>query len=260
MSLDLTANLSLLFFSHSLSFSHHFQGFRILKFHPKDSERIAPDGDLILYASGQSLQGTDTQPTTQPTTEPTTTEASFLRRQMGGYVELAIIGCKPHTLLLILNAIHGRARKLPREISLEKVAEAAVAVDYYQCAEALELARKCGCLLVSSAHLNLASLFFRTLFSTRWSGALAPTAGSPREVALHEVNPNTLAVIMNVIHGQTRKIPQGITLGELVEFATMADFFQCAEAVELAAKLWMRALKLHIPSYWTADIPKWIMV
>lgn len=114
--------------------------------------------------------------------------------------------------------------------------------------------------LVSSAHLKLASPFFRALLSTRWSGAQAPTAGSPREVVLHEMNPNAVAVIMNVIHGQTRKIPQGITLGELVEFATMADFFQCAEAVELAAKLWVQPLKRHIPSYWTAEIPRWIMV
>lgn len=82
-------------------------------------------------------------------------------------MELEIIGCKPHTLLLILNAIHGRARKLPTEITLEELAEVAVAVDYYQCAEALELACKCGCLLVFSAHLKLASPFFRTLLSTR---------------------------------------------------------------------------------------------
>lgn len=114
--------------------------------------------------------------------------------------------------------------------------------------------------LVSSTHLKLASRYFKTLLSARWSGAPAPTAGSHKEIAIIDCNPHVLGMMMNIIHGRTRALPKSMTLGELAQFAVAADFFQCSEAVELAAKLWMGPLKLHVPSYWTPAIPTWIMV
>lgn len=114
--------------------------------------------------------------------------------------------------------------------------------------------------LVSSTHLKLASRYFKTLLSARWSGAPAPAAGSCREIAINDCNPHVLGMIVNIIHGRTRAIPKSLTLAELAEFAIAVDFLQCAEAVELAARLWMAPLKLHVPSYWTPAIPTWIMV
>lgn len=42
-------------------------------------------------------------------------------------------------LLLLLNVLHHRNRQVPRKVSLETLAKVAVLVDYYECAEALEL-------------------------------------------------------------------------------------------------------------------------
>lgn len=41
-------------------------------------------------------------------------------------------------LLIMLNIIHGRNRKVPRTLSLEQVARIAVIIDYYQCHEVAE--------------------------------------------------------------------------------------------------------------------------
>jgi hypothetical protein len=42
-------------------------------------------------------------------------------------------------LLLLLNVLHHRNRKVPRSLSLEMLAKIAVLIDYYDCAEAVEL-------------------------------------------------------------------------------------------------------------------------
>lgn len=76
---------------------------------------------------------------------------------------------------------------------------------------------------------------------------------------IKDCSPHVLGMRMKIIYARTRTLPKRLTLGELAQFAVAADFFQCAEAVELAAR-WMGPLKLHVPSYWTAEIPTWIMV
>ncbi|KAJ5328923.1 hypothetical protein N7452_009313 [Penicillium brevicompactum] len=114
--------------------------------------------------------------------------------------------------------------------------------------------------LVSSTHMKLASPYFKARLSTRWLSEQAPAAGSWMEVAVYNCSPDTLMLILKIIHGKTQAIPREIPLGELAKFAIAVDYFQCVEAVELAAHMWLRMLKLHVPSYWTPDIPTWIMV
>lgn len=77
---------------------------------------------------------------------------------------------------------------------------------------------------------------------------------------IKDCSPHVVGMIMKIIYARTRSLPKSLTLGELAQSAVAAEYFQCAEAVELAAKLWMGPLKLHVSSYWTAEIPRWIMV
>lgn len=108
--------------------------------------------------------------------------------------------------------------------------------------------------------MKLASPYLKGLLSAHWFSEQAPAAGSWMEVAVHNCNPDTLMLILRIIHGKTQEIPREISLGELAKFAIAVDYFQCVEAVELAAQMWLRMLKLHIPSYWTPEIPIWMMI
>lgn len=42
-------------------------------------------------------------------------------------------------LLVVMNIIHGRSRQVPKEVTLEFLAELSVIVDYYQCHEAMDM-------------------------------------------------------------------------------------------------------------------------
>lgn len=114
--------------------------------------------------------------------------------------------------------------------------------------------------LVSSAHLKLSSKYFNTLLSDRWSGARDPTAGGLITIAVDDCKPHTLLLILNIIHGHTRKIPRQVSLDQLTEFTAAVDFFQCVEVVELVAQMWIETLKPQVPAQWSAMIPTWIMI
>ena len=56
-----------------------------------------------------------------------------------GYLELPVQDWPALPFLILAMIIHGRTRTVPREISLERLAEIALLVDYYECYEAVEV-------------------------------------------------------------------------------------------------------------------------
>lgn len=114
--------------------------------------------------------------------------------------------------------------------------------------------------LVSSAHLKLSSKYFNTLLSDRWSDAQDPPAGGLIAIEVIDCKHHTLQMILDIIHGHTRKVPRQITLDQLAEFSIMVDFFQCVEVVELVAQMWIETLKPQVPTQWSDMIPTWIMI
>ncbi|KAJ5555417.1 hypothetical protein N7535_007852 [Penicillium sp. DV-2018c] len=56
-----------------------------------------------------------------------------------GSAEIPVKECKPDILLILLNAIHGRHRQVPRTVSLQQLAALAASTDFFQCHEAIEI-------------------------------------------------------------------------------------------------------------------------
>ncbi|KAE8371227.1 hypothetical protein BDV26DRAFT_276551 [Aspergillus bertholletiae] len=54
-----------------------------------------------------------------------------------GHVEIPIYDWKPLPFLLLMAILHGRNRLVPRALSLHRLAEMAVLVDYYECYDAV---------------------------------------------------------------------------------------------------------------------------
>lgn len=113
--------------------------------------------------------------------------------------------------------------------------------------------------LVSSKHMKLASPYFQSLLSDSWPhGKALATKGTVR-VAIKDCRPTILLLILNIIHGHTRKVPREVSFQQLADFSVATDFFQCHEVVEVFASMWIGLLKPSVPATWMENT-KWIMI
>ncbi|CDM32500.1 BTB/POZ fold [Penicillium roqueforti FM164] len=64
-------------------------------------------------------------------------EGSALSKK--GSVEIPVNDCKPDILLVLLNLIHGRSRQVPLKLTLPQLSDIAVATDFFQCNEVVEV-------------------------------------------------------------------------------------------------------------------------
>ncbi|WEW57857.1 hypothetical protein PRK78_003324 [Emydomyces testavorans] len=62
-----------------------------------------------------------------------------VKLQSGECVEIRMETWDADVVLILMNAIHGKIRNVPRTVSLETLAKIAVLVDYYECHEVVEL-------------------------------------------------------------------------------------------------------------------------
>ncbi|CAG8114915.1 unnamed protein product [Penicillium salamii] len=114
--------------------------------------------------------------------------------------------------------------------------------------------------LVSSKHLKMTSEYFKGLLSERWPKGQALAFGRVVQIAIDDCKADELLLILNIIHGHVRAVPQKISFQTLVDVSLAADFFQCTDVVELFALRWIDGLKADLPSKWTPKIPEWIMI
>ncbi|KAF9779376.1 hypothetical protein IL306_001921 [Fusarium sp. DS 682] len=54
---------------------------------------------------------------------------------------------------------------------------------------------------------------------------------------------HALCNILSIIHGRCRDVPRQISLFHFVDIAVIADYYQCAGALELAAELWRNSME-----------------
>ncbi|KAI9781704.1 MAG: hypothetical protein M1816_002200 [Peltula sp. TS41687] len=113
---------------------------------------------------------------------------------------------------------------------------------------------------VSSKHLTLASSQFERMFQGDWrEGNTLRSAGS-LEVPLPGDDPAAMLILMNIIHGRTRKVPRLVDLETLTRLAILIDYYQFHEAVEVFSDMWVDGLKEQLPRAYTKDLVRWICV
>ncbi|UKZ81841.1 hypothetical protein TrVFT333_009617 [Trichoderma virens FT-333] len=67
-------------------------------------------------------------------------------------------------------------------------------------------------------------------------------------VTAEEWDQKALLILMNIIHGQTTKVPRTISLEMLTKMSVLVDYYKCHEAVEFFAKTWISNLAEPVPS------------
>ncbi|KAF5711121.1 hypothetical protein FMUND_9125 [Fusarium mundagurra] len=63
------------------------------------------------------------------------------------------------------------------------------------------------------------------------------------EVKAFEWNAEALVILLDIIHGHHRSLPQKVELDVFIEIAMLCDYYQCEEIVETFAKQWYTAFE-----------------
>ncbi|KAK8120401.1 hypothetical protein PG999_004521 [Apiospora kogelbergensis] len=107
---------------------------------------------------------------------------------------------------------------------------------------------------VSSRHLMLASTYFEKMLQGPWEESKSYV------IAASEWDTDAMVILMNIIHGRSRKVPRLVSLDLLTKLAVMADYYQCVEGVEMYADRWIKNLGHHLPERCGRDLILWIAV
>ncbi|KAG8674292.1 hypothetical protein FPOAC2_00303 [Fusarium poae] len=103
---------------------------------------------------------------------------------------------------------------------------------------------------VSSRHLILASRTFRTMLEGPWKENLSQAPGSqsvPLQIKTTDWDAAALVIVLDVIHGRYQGIPKTIDIGLLTRIATVVDYYECHESLQLISDIWMANLLHEVP-------------
>jgi hypothetical protein len=114
--------------------------------------------------------------------------------------------------------------------------------------------------LVSSRHLALASPYFRAMLRNCWAKGSTLSEKGSVEIPIKECKPDILLIILNIIHGRQRQVPQKVSLQKFCDIAVATDFFQCNEAIGMAAGIWKAAIEVRTPSVFSQRIKSWVFI
>ncbi|TQW01426.1 het-d [Cordyceps javanica] len=114
---------------------------------------------------------------------------------------------------------------------------------------------------VSTKHLQLASDRARCMF-------LHPFAESNKDEvtglfkwtfeALFDVE--AFRIVLSVIHGQSKIVPERVSVRLLAEISAVVEDLQCRDAVWFYAKVWLRYLGEELPAEVSPDLFDWIFI
>ena len=92
--------------------------------------------------------------------------------------------------------------------------------------------------VVSSMHLMLASEYFRTMLGGDSKEAAMLKAKGRITIRL-KIDLDTMVILLNIIHGASRKVPRQVTLEALTQLAILAKGLGMLEAVEFFSDTWI---------------------
>lgn len=94
-------------------------------------------------------------------------------------------------------------------------------------------------MLASSKHLILASSVFKAMLQAgRFLEGNTLASQKQVEIPLPDDNAAAFEILLNILHGRTRKVPKKVDLSLLVELSVLVDKYQLHEPVEIFSDLW----------------------
>ncbi|WQF90361.1 hypothetical protein CDEST_15375 [Colletotrichum destructivum] len=114
--------------------------------------------------------------------------------------------------------------------------------------------------LLSSRHLILASRYFNTKLKGPWVEASVSGADGRRHIEASDWDDQAFLLFMRVLHGLNNEVPRKVSLEMLAKIAVLVDYYDCCEAVDLAAHIWIDSLKGSLPLGCNRDLILWILI
>ncbi|PFH63388.1 hypothetical protein XA68_12352 [Ophiocordyceps unilateralis] len=115
-------------------------------------------------------------------------------------------------------------------------------------------------LLVSLKHVTLACGRAKAVFGGRFRESKAEEDGLLHWRLGSHFEPEAVKMVMNVIHGYTKSLPDHVSLGRLTAIAAVVDDLACHDSVWFVAKSWICKLPAKPPATPIHDLPSWILV
>lgn len=112
---------------------------------------------------------------------------------------------------------------------------------------------------VSSRHLTLASDVFRAMFNGNFRERISPGGGIKR-VSLPDDDADAMVILLNIIHGLSRKVPKTIGLRTFVAIAILVDKYQLLETIDVYADRWFPTLWASAEYQTPVGLAKWIFL
>ncbi|TLS22376.1 uncharacterized protein PpBr36_09923 [Pyricularia pennisetigena] len=106
---------------------------------------------------------------------------------------------------------------------------------------------------VSSKHLTLASSTFRSMLNGQWAEA------NRHEIAAEDWDTEAMCILLLVIHGRNQRVPKNVSLELLTNIAILVDYYDCREAMDSAAAIWIKGLDLQ-PEETSRDLVFWLFI
>jgi hypothetical protein len=113
---------------------------------------------------------------------------------------------------------------------------------------------------VSSRHLMLASPYFKKALNGPWEESAPDTADHRLYISAEDWDPQAFLILMHIIHGRNGQVPRSVSLELLAKIAVLVDYYECYEAVEVFAEIWLRQLKEQVPKKINRELILWLCV
>lgn len=112
----------------------------------------------------------------------------------------------------------------------------------------------------SSKHLTLASSVFKAMLSRNFiESAILRSAGT-LNLPLPDDHAAALLILLDIIHGQTKRIPLEVDLRMLTRIAIVVDKYRLQMVMRILSRIWIDRLEAEVPQSWTEDSRRWIFI
>ncbi|KAL4765141.1 uncharacterized protein BDW70DRAFT_156292 [Aspergillus foveolatus] len=99
----------------------------------------------------------------------------------------------------------------------------------------------------SSKHLTLAFPYFRRMLSSGFREGTELRNNGQVEIDTEEARTVPFLLLMLIVHSRTKHVPMAVSLEMLTDIAVLVDYYECYDAVEVFANLWIAGLEKDVP-------------
>ncbi|RDW91135.1 hypothetical protein BP5796_02300 [Coleophoma crateriformis] len=115
-------------------------------------------------------------------------------------------------------------------------------------------------MLVSSKHMMLASPVFKAMLRPNFREGETLRATGQVTIPLPEDHLDAFVILLDIIHGRSKKIPRVVRFEMLLSLAILIDKYRLHELTRFFAEIWLDAVKDDIPTEMTRELVPWLVI